>query len=319
MKKKSRYRFFWYAIAIGIGIFFILVLLSTVMDVGEKLGKINKWVEYGFYVLAVVLFWFLIVNPIRVILFSPSFTIETNMEDQKISNYRVYKMVRHQLVNSTVLPQEEKNLLHEAVSREELRAALAHSFDLYIKKEINLIIKKSAKTVMISTAISQSGRLDSLTIVAVNLQMIKNIVSVSGFRPNLTHLSKLVVNIFFTALIAEGLENMNLNDILPNSAMNMLGEIPLVKPVISSLVQGITNALLTLRVGFVTRRYLYDDSGDITKEKIRQGAFVEAIGLLPVVISEVLVQIPGNVLKIFGIDLTKKNPPKPKVSDIAVS
>ena len=36
------------------------------------------------------------------------------------------------------------------------------------------------------------------------------------------NLSKLTINVFTTALIAEGLENLDLNDILPSSTMNVL-------------------------------------------------------------------------------------------------
>ncbi|MDY0277679.1 MAG: DUF697 domain-containing protein, partial [Acholeplasma sp.] len=164
--------------------------------------------------------------------------------------------------------------------------------------EINKIIRKNAKTVMLSTAISQNGRLDLYAVVVVNIKMVKEIVELCGFRPNMKNLAKLTINVFTTALIAEGLENMDLNDILPNSTMNILGEIPLIKPLISSVLQGISNALLTLRIGIVTRKYLFSDAHEITKEQIRRGALLEAAGMLPGVVGEALAMFPK---KFFGL------------------
>jgi len=161
------------------------------------------------------------------------------------------------------------------------------------------VIQHHAKTVMISTAISQNGRLDFITVIVVNIQMIKELVVMCGFRPSYRNLAKLIVNVFTTALIAEGLENVNISDILPQSTMQMLGEIPLIKPMISSVVEGISNALLTLRIGIVTRKYLFDDAEDLTKEKIRFGALVEAAKHLPIVVADGLMIFPKTIFNFF--------------------
>ena len=138
-----------------------------------------------------------------------------------------------------------------------------------------------------------------ISVFTINLQMIKNLVLKCGFRPTYKNLSKLTVNVFGTALIAEGLENMRLEDILPNSSLNVLGEIPLIKPLISSVIQGITNALLTIRIGCVTRRYLFSDGEVITKEDIRKQALKEAAKLLPLVIADTITFFPKKVVRFF--------------------
>ena len=69
--KKSKAKFLWYAIAIGVIILFLLMLLSSVLAVGERLNRINKWIEYGFYALVVFLVYVLILRPVHIILFSP--------------------------------------------------------------------------------------------------------------------------------------------------------------------------------------------------------------------------------------------------------
>ena len=46
MKKKINT--FWILIGIGVIIFILLILVSNVLDVGEKLRKINVYLEYAY-------------------------------------------------------------------------------------------------------------------------------------------------------------------------------------------------------------------------------------------------------------------------------
>jgi hypothetical protein len=300
MKKKDSTKFFWYALSLGFIILFILILLSSILDVGERLRSITPILEYSFYGLAVLLVYLLILRPVHIILFSPSFSVETSLDPDSNHNFLVYKRVAKRLIAQGQLPEEEVTKLKAAMNTSsELRPALYHAYNKVVKKQMNQIIKKNAKTVMISTAISQNGRLDFFTIIVVNLKMIKELVVMCGFRPTFKNLAKLTINVFTTALIAEGLENMDLNDLLPASTMNVLGEIPLVKPVVSSVVQGMSNALLTLRIGIVTRKYLFSDAKEITKEEIRRNALLEAAKMLPSVIGDALMILPKKIGALF--------------------
>ena len=298
--KKDKRKYLWYAIAIGVIILFLLMLLSSVLGVGDRLRKVHPYVEYGFYGLVVLLVYFLLLRPVHIILFSPSFSIETTLDEPSRKNYRVYKKVADRLLEQDILPEEVKEEIKAARSDYELlNLALNTALNKHVKKEMNRVIKRNAKTVMVSTAISQNGRLDLYTVVVVNLKMIKELVYMAGFRPNMKNLSKLTINVFTTALIAEGLENMDLNELLPNSTMNMLGDIPLIKPIMSSLIQGISNALLTLRIGIVTRKYLFSDAKEITKEEIRRGALLEAAGMLPSVVGSAITMLPKRIVNLF--------------------
>lgn len=310
--KKSRTKLLWYLIALGVIILFLLMLLSSILGVGERLRNISPYVEYGFYALTGVLIYFLLLRPIHIILFSPSFSIETTLDKETRKNRKVYRKVADRMLEQQFLNDELKKELKEAKKDdEELKLVLNKIFNKQLKKEINKTIRSNAKTVMISTAISQNGRLDLYTVIVVNIKMIKEIVVMCGFRPNMKNLSKLTINVFSTALIAEGLENMNLNDVLPNSTMNMLGEIPLVKPLISSVLQGISNALLTLRIGIVTRKYLFSDAKEITKDEIRKGALLEAAGMLPSVVGDAMLLFPKKFISMF-----KKKPKQTDDEDI---
>lgn len=298
--KKSKTKIFWISIAIGCLIVFTLMLLSSVINIGERLRKINVSVEIAFYVLVFLIVFLVIINPIRIILTSPSFEICTTLDPDSHKVRSVYRAVARNMAKNQNVDEEHRLLLTKYKNYDELQMNMTVVFHDCIKKNLNNIIIKKAKTVLISTAICQNARMDMITVFSVNLNMIKDLVTECGFRPNMTNLSKLTINVFSTALIAEGLESISIDDILPNSVNNALGQIPFIKPVMASVTQGIANALLTIRIGCVTRKYLFRDGNIITKEDIRKSAFKDSLILLPMVLYGTLTFIPKKIVHMFG-------------------
>lgn len=298
--KKSKTKIFWISIAIGCLIVFTLMLLSSVINIGERLRKIHVSVEIAFYVLVFLIVFLVIINPIRIILTSPSFEICTTLDPDSHKVRSVYRAVARNMAKNQNVDEEHRLLLTKYKNYDELQMNMTVVFHDCIKKNLNNIIIKKAKTVLISTAICQNARMDMITVFSVNLNMIKDLVTECGFRPNMTNLSKLTINVFSTALIAEGLESISIDDILPNSVNNVLGQIPFIKPVMASVTQGIANALLTIRIGCVTRKYLFRDGNIITKEDIRKSAFKDSLILLPMVLYGTLTFIPKKIVHMFG-------------------
>ena len=148
MNKKSKY--FWYLIASGAIILFLLILTSSILNVGERLRGISEYVEYVFYGLSVLLIWFLIVNPIRIILTSPSLSIATTLERDTPKAHRIYKSVSKNILNNsqTELTDEEKNALESFNNYAELRNALNLCMSGTIKKEIRKIVVKIHKSLL---------------------------------------------------------------------------------------------------------------------------------------------------------------------------
>lgn len=298
--KKSKTKIFWISIAIGCLIVFTLMLLSSVINIGERLRKIHVSVEIAFYVLVFLIVFLVIINPIRIILTSPSFEICTTLDPDSHKVRSVYRAVARNMAKNQNVDEEHRLLLTKYKNYDELQMNMTVVFHDCIKKNLNNIIIKKAKTVLISTAICQNARMDMITVFSVNLNMIKDLVTECGFRPNMTNLSKLTINVFSTALIAEGLESISIDDILPNSVNNALGQIPFIKPVMASVTQGIANALLTIRIGCVTRKYLFRAGNIITKEDIRKSAFKDSLILLPMVLYGTLTFIPKKIVHMFG-------------------
>ena len=89
MDKKRK--FFWILIGIGVSVVFFLFLVSNVLDVGIKLRTITPWLEYGFYAISALLVYFLIIHPVCVILFSPTFSIKTVLDKPSRKNCKLTK------------------------------------------------------------------------------------------------------------------------------------------------------------------------------------------------------------------------------------
>ncbi len=299
MKKNATKRL-WIVIGVGVIIILLLMIVASVINLGEKLSVIHPYLAYGFYGLSFLLVYFLIINPIRIIVLSPAFNIETVLDKPSRKRYLTYKKVSKNLLKNKDLSKREKDALKLAMKDPvELQKNLQGLYNTTLKKRINKLIFRHAKTVLISTAISQNGRLDFYATVVVNIKMVKEIVVICGFRPSFKNLAKLTLNVFSTALIAEGLENIDFSEVLPSNAQNVLKNIPFARVVTNSIAQGISNAILTLRIGIITRKYLFSDSKELSKKAIRKGAFVETFKTIPIVLKDAFRSFPERIKGIF--------------------
>ncbi|MFW6319753.1 MAG: DUF697 domain-containing protein, partial [Bacillota bacterium] len=164
------------------------------------------------------------------------------------------------------------------------------------RKQVDDIIITHAKTVLMTTAISQNGNLDMFSVTITNIKMIKSIVVACGFRPSYLNLGKLSMNVAVTAMIAEGLEDVDFNEMLPSKVGEALSDIPIVRTATNSIFQGISNGMLTCRIGIVTRKYLFRDNQMMTEKELRLAAYKESFRLMPIIIKDGLVAFPKGVI-----------------------
>lgn len=294
---------FWIFIGIASIFFLVMIIVSAVLDLGDKISRVHIYLGYAFYGLSSILFIILFIRPLFLVIFSPSFSINHLFDEEQNArkNHRMYRKVSRNLLKEDYIGTEEKEMIESAMTDPvALKKALSHTFDKTIKKELNKMIVEHAETVYLSTAISQNGKLDAVAVITINFRLIKNLVQKCGFRPSYMSLGKLSLNILGTALIAENLEDMNFSEIFPNSTVNALQEVPLLKTVTGSFAQGVGNALLSLRVGIICRNYLFMDLKGLSKREIRKIAFAEAVVLLPRVIAESLKKLPNRLKGVFN-------------------
>ncbi len=300
-------RKFWYLIGTGVLVVFLFILLSNIMQVGTSLRDIHPYVEYGFYGLSAILVYVLIINPLRVIVFAPTFSVSDIMNDEA-KRFRVYKDAANILMKNEYLTEDDKVRLTDAMKDKSiLKNELTNIFQTTIKDKINEIIIRNSKTVMISTALSQNGNLDMLSVIAINLKMIKEITVITGFRPTYPKLLKLSINVMATSIIAEGLDDLDMTELLPNKISETLTDLPFVKTLSNSFMSGTANGLLTCRVGIVTQKYLFTDNELLDPKAIRRMAYKESIKMMPQIVSGGLAALPKGLFSVFAKPFKKKD------------
>lgn len=200
---------------------------------------------------------------------------------------------------------------------------------------INKLIDFWAERVLITTALSQNSNIDSVLVLWTNYKMVSDLVNASGFRPNARQLVKIYFNVVGTALfsyaLSEGLSDIDgvqpfdfgegdstelASDIGVESSdpsedgssflMGILRKFKIPGFIVSSMLDGATNALLTYRIGYITRAYITEGhekfEGKANRRRIRRKAIKESFKRLPHAIkvssSQVTAATTGIVTKL---------------------
>lgn len=160
-------------------------------------------------------------------------------------------------------------------------------------------ITREASVVFLSTAISQSGSLDALLVLVAQSRMIWTVAHVYEQRPSARQMLWLYANVGATAFAAQAVEDLDVGEVLepiiaPALATAAGGSTvvlaPLATLVGAALLQGTANALLTLRVGCIARRYCRGVTLS-DRRSVRRAATREAAGML----GDVVVRHAGTV------------------------
>src|SRR5215469_962151 len=170
----------------------------------------------------------------------------------------------------------------------EVEAAILH-----LSKEADLVVRRTASTVFLSTALMQNGRLDGLIVLFTQIQMVGRIARIYVQRPSPRELMRLYANVSVTAFVASGLESLDLGEMVAPLAVSVVpalkGGIPGLSGISALLVKcvsnGAANAFLTLRVGEVARRYCELTSRS-SPELIRKSATAAAVQHLGRIVRE---------------------------------
>ena len=174
------------------------------------------------------------------------------------------------------------------VTKQEIEKAVAH-----LSTQADLVVRRTASTVFLSTALMQNGRLDGLIVLFTQIQMVARIARIYAQRPSPRELARLYVNVAGTAFVASGLESLDLGEMVAPLAVSVVpalkGGVPGLSGISALLVKcvsnGAANAFLTLRVGEVARRYCALTS-NCPPELIRKSATAAAVQHLGRIVRE---------------------------------
>ena len=174
------------------------------------------------------------------------------------------------------------------VTKEEIENAIGH-----LSAEADSVVRRTASTVFLSTALMQNGRLDGLIVLFTQIQMVGRVARIYVQRPSPRELGRLYANVAGTAFVASGLESLDLGEMVAPLAVSVVpalkGGIPGLSGISALLVKcvsnGAANAFLTLRVGEVARRYC-ELTSRCPAELIRKSATAAAVQHLGRIVRE---------------------------------
>ncbi len=255
--------------------FFVLFVINQTAQVVQLAEKVSP--SFGNFVFWALLLVYAILLFIPVFLFLSLPKSLTPPKSEDAPEFNVYlAALKKRLVSNSNL----KGL--ELSSRQHVEEALS-----ILGKKSDEIIQQTASTVFISTAISQSGRLDAFLVLSAQSRMVWRIARLYYQRPTLRDLIQLYANVAGTAFLASEFEDIDISEQVEPVLSSSLGALAVAIPgvqlaasiLVNSVLTGTANAFLTLRVGIIARRYC----GSLVlaeKRTLRRAASAEAAKLL---------------------------------------
>lgn len=260
---------FLYLLAALIGLLFVWCFFSICKSVWEM----NEYAGYAAIGVCVLLFIFVYIVPVVKIFKTEYFITNVNYKTAAKAK-RHNKKMRYDIAAKMV--DLSANVAgvgwYDSYNIEKLEAAVKFRDDKAIKETLTALykgsVKKSAKDVIFRcsmksamySALSQDSKIDTMLIAVVNLQMIKDIVFLYGFRPSDTRLLKIFAAVVRNSLVAYGLGGLKLGNGIVRTMGDAVKGIPFLGNVISTIVdssvQGLANGTLTAVIGFQTIKYL---------------------------------------------------------------
>ena len=291
-----------------ITIAFAFILVGNILTIGDKIGTVvHPYMEYSFYATVILLSIIFIVIPIIRVITKPTFP-ELEISDNARDVASVKKLAKRLVcswdcIDKTTKEREARyNALKDSSTDDS--ALIKH-----VKAEINTRfdaasaeILKSAAVSFGSTAISQNSTIDTLSVLMINCKLIHRIILSVGFRPNVKQTIRIYVNVIFSAFFAHisqsGVEQGA--TILMNQFVGGIKKIPFGEVLVGSVIDGTINALMTLRVGFLTISYLKKGAKGQISDEENSAAVKHAITTLPAVIGNKAKNIVEFVTKFFS-------------------
>ena len=265
-------KWFLRLVAAGIGVFLFVLLFLVVSRVYE----FNEYAGYGAAGVCLILYIFIYIVPLVKIVKAPYFVTNVNQftarEAQK-HNKKVRHDVATKIIDLTAKVEGVGWYNSEVVGRlaialnardeEGIKSTLTELYTGSVKKSAKeMIFKSSLKSAMYS-AISQTAKVDAALVIFVNLQLIKDLVFLYGFRPSDAKLAKIFFRVLQNSLISYGVAGLQIGNTVVKTMGDAVKGIPIlgsaISAVVDSSVQGLTNGTLTTVIGYQTIKYLSDE------------------------------------------------------------
>ena len=271
-RRKNEKTFF--ALVIASVAVIVLLVAGALADLLVLCFEVNRIFGYTMVALTVLLVAIFIVRPVVKVLFARFFITDVTAENCDMArrrNYRALRETARALVEYNADPRHRKyrylsperteqiSDALDAGDRAGLKKAMREAYATDVGGFANSLIWKNAGKAFLTTSISQNDKIDALSVLLVNLSMIKQIVGVYGYRPSYAKLFRIYLAVLKTSLIAYGMQNVNWFNVFGKFFTGFARKIPLLDTLVDSAVQGTVSAFLTVLIGYKTKKYLCSD------------------------------------------------------------
>ena len=253
----------------------IVILANTISPVFGRVVLLTLIVCYGV----------ILATPVLMILRLPK-ALQDPPADETSAEYASYLTQLGQRLKSN---SRLRNSTGALTDRPSIESALA-----ILDEDANAIIKKTASSLFVSTAISQNGRLDTFMVLAAQTRMIWQLAHVYNQRPALSEVTKLYAHVGAAVFLASELEDLDISHqiepvvkaAIGSSLVGLVPGISSVAAVVThSILDGTANAYLTLRVGVITQTYSKSVTA-VDQKRVRRKASLVAASMLGSIVSE---------------------------------
>ena len=298
-------------LVISLGIILLMALISSALEIGEKLAGVHISLAIVFYSLVAVVVIGGIIYPLVGVFFAPIFSLKSlHNADGTARQKWCKRLVNNLLENVELTPEEQEKVKGFLKLEDETDDKLIEFFTRKITPMLDREIYETAKKVFIVTAVSQNSLYDMLGMSLANFNLIKKITQICGFRPSNPQVFRLYTRVLSITLIAGNLEEMNIEELIPMATEGALGKA--LGIVAASATQGAINALTTLRMAAITKNYLLNADVSQTRKELRMKSYAEALGVLKNILKQGMDEkVKEPVKNFFG---RKKDEEEPEIA-----
>ena len=290
-------------------VFLTLALLALVcfrmyahaVQVGILLRQTSPYLEYTFYILLAIVVYYFIIAPVIKVLLAPYYSVAKYCDEEVDGDLK--KRAKRLIKYGNLTDEDIENIKDSMDDKEKLSKRLYIIYTSTIKKNIDEIVVNTSRDTFVVTAVSQKSFTDMLMVLVNNFRMIKKIILMCGFRPTFIRTMKLYAHVFKASLIADGAQQIEVSTLISTSIQGAL------KVLTDSAVNGAINAFFMLRIGMLTKNFLYAKDPVKMSHSIRNNSFVEAFRLFPSIITSLITSPIKGVANLF------KSKDKPKGED----
>ena len=257
----------------AVGVVVFCCLAGVVLRVYE-VGRIAGHISAGIAVLV-----FICVYMVPVIKMSSLEAFDLGVTDRKGAraakrhNRRILHGIADKMIEvseevdeSRWYPREKVSALSDARSSKDdaaLRRVLNDIYSNDVDSAANTMVRNASIKAGVASAVSQSSAYDAIFVSTIDIQLIKDLVFLYGFRPGDAHMARILRTVVVNSLAAYGLNSVKLGSSVVKGLSKYVRMVPMLGNAISivadSAIQGLTNATLTTYIGIQTKRFLFKE------------------------------------------------------------